>query len=398
MTKMITVRQAAKSRNAEKARNRSSVVLLSTLSALVAASVWAYNAEIDQISRASGQIIPAGRVQVVQSPDSGQIERIAVREGDRVRQGQLLFALDDVRSRAAVDEGRAKVAAFEAQLARIEAELFDKPLVFPPHLAAFPDLTSSQRALYAQRRFAIRQQAEALGNMRDLAQRELEMNRPLLASGDVSRSEVMRLERQVVDIEAQLANTRNKYLQDLQTEYAKVSEDVVTAREVLKQRQSTLKDTRILAPSDGLIKNVRFTTPGGVLRPGDEMLQVVPTADELIVEAKVSPADIARVQIGQNAAVKFEAYDSSIYGDAEGKVTYISPDTLTEQGSAGAERSYYRVHVRVDLSSMKPKNGVEVKLQPGMTATIEIKTGSNTVLKYLMKPIVKTISESFGEP
>ncbi|MEY4160354.1 MAG: hypothetical protein RLZZ136_975, partial [Pseudomonadota bacterium] len=189
----------------------------------------------------------------------------------------------------------------------------------------------------------------------------------------------------------------NKYLQDLQTEYAKVGEDLVTAQEVLKQRQAAMQDTVITASTDGVVKNVRFTTIGGVLRAGDELAQIVPTGEELIVEAQVSTSDIAYIRQGQGASLKFDAYDSSIFGSADGVVTYVSPDTLSEQQSGGPERTFYRVHIRVDTRPMKGLGGQAVALQPGMTATVEIKTGDNTVLGYLMKPILKTVSESMQE-
>ena len=378
-------------------RKRASLIIVLSATLLALASLWAHFAHLDQISRASGQIIPAGRVQVIQAPDGGQILRIHVKEGDVVRRGQVLFELDNIKAQASVDEGKGKVAAFEAQLARIEAELFDKPLVFPAEASAFPALTASQRALFVKRRTALNGQIAALRQMHSLAQNELAMNQPLLASGDVSRSEVMRLERQSIDVEAQIENTKNKYLQDLQAEYAKVREDLGSAQEVLKQRQSTLQDTIIVAPTDGVVKNVRFTTLGGVLRAGDELLQIVPTGEELIAEAKVSPSDIAYVRLGQGASVKFDAYDSSIYGDAEGTVTYISADTLAEQTPGAPEHTFYRVHIRLDTHHMKAPTGQAIQLQPGMTTTVEIRTGNNTVLGYLFKPIIKTISESMGE-
>jgi adhesin transport system membrane fusion protein len=218
----------------------------------------------------------------------------------------------------------------------------------------------------------------------------------LLANGDVSRSEVMRLERTVAEVEGQIVNRQNKYLQDLQAEYAKVEEELVTAEQNLTQRLSSLEDTELEAPTDGIVKNIRLTTIGGVLRPGDEVLQIVPTGEKLIIEAKVSPTDIAYVRIGQAATVKFDAYDSSIYGSAQGKVIYISPDTLTEQKSQG-DQVYYRVHVSVDTKMLRPRLNEKIEIQPGMTATVEIKTGRNTVLKFLLKPITKTVSDSFGE-
>jgi adhesin transport system membrane fusion protein len=183
----------------------------------------------------------------------------------------------------------------------------------------------------------------------------------------------------------------------LQTEYARTEEDLVTAREILAQRRDSLTDTKIRAPTNGIVKNVRLTTVGGVLRPGDEVLSIVPTGDELIVEAKMSPSDVAYVKLGQEASVKFDAYDSSIYGSAKGEVTYISPDTISEQTPAG-ENVYYRVHISVDTSPMKPKKRDEViEIQPGMTATNEILTGKNTVWRYLTKPITKTMGEAMTE-
>lgn len=232
--------------------------------------------------------------------------------------------------------------------------------------------------------------------MRVLVQRELDMNRPLVEFGDVSKSEMLRLERSVADIEGQIASRRNKYLQDLQAEYTKAEEDLFTAEQVLKQREASLIDTQLRAPTDGIVKNVRLTTIGAVLRPGDEVLQIVPSNQKLIIEAKVSPADIAHVKVGQSASVKFDAYDSSIYGSVPGKVIYLSPDTLVEQKAQG-EQVFYRVHIDADASQLRQRKGETISIQPGMIASAEIRTGRNTVLKYLLKPLIKTIQGSLGE-
>lgn len=357
---------------------------------------WASLAEIDQVSRASGQVIPSGRIQIVQSTEGGVIEKISVKEGDRVRKGQVLVTLDRVRLAAAVDEGGAKVASLKTAKARIKAELFDAPLVFPDDVKDFPDFVANQRQLFAKRRAAQMQDIAALNRMLRLVRQELAMNQPLLQYGDVSRSEVLRLERSVAEIEGQIANRQNKYLQDLQAEYAKIEEDLVTAEQTLKQRVAALTDTELEAPTDGIVKNVRLTTIGGVLRPSDEVLQIVPTGEELIVEAKVSPADIAFVRLGQSASVKFDAYDPSVYGSADGRVSYVSPDTIMEQKSGG-EQVFYRVYIQVDTRNMRPRAGEKIEIQPGMTSTTEILTGQNTVLKYLLKPIIKTADQAFGE-
>lgn len=377
-------------------KSSSRTIILLTAAAFIGFIGWASVAEIDQVSRASGQMIPAGRVQIVQSTDGGVIETINVREGDQVHAGEVLVVLDRVRLAAAVDEGRAKVASLKTVKARIEAELFQRPLVFTKDVEDFHDFMENQRQLFARRRAAQTQDIAALNTMLGMVREELQMNKPLLEYGDVSRAEVLRLERSVADIEGQIANRQNRYLQELQTEYAKVEEDLVTAEQTLTQRLSALADTEIKAPVDGIVKNVRLTTVGGVLRPSDEVMQIVPIGEELIVEAKVSPSDIAYVRLGQSASLKFDAYDASIFGSANGRVSYISPDTLSDQSPSG-DRVYYRVHIRVDTSSMRPRAGETIIIQPGMIATAEILTGHNSILRYLLKPIIRTIDQSFGE-
>jgi adhesin transport system membrane fusion protein len=375
----------------------SSLIVPTSLVTILVFLAWAFWAEIDQISRASGQVIPSGRVQVVQSADGGVVSELKVREGDVVEKGQLLVRLDAVKARAAYDDSRAKEAALVANLARLEAELYDKPLQFPEKVIAYREFLANQQSLYAKRREAVKAELDTLSEMLSLVTEELGMNQPLLETGDVSRSEVLRLQRQVTDLQGQLANRRNRYLQELQTEMSKTQEELASAEQLRRQREDQLSYTDLYSPAAGIVKNVRFTTVGAVLRPGDEMLTIVPTDDELIVEAKVRPADIAFVRLGQSATVKFDAYDSSIYGSGMGAVSYISADTLVEQTSRG-ENPYYRVHVTVKTDSMKVHRQDEtIEIQPGMTATVEIKTGESTVLRYITKPITKTLSESLSE-
>ncbi len=377
--------------------SQSAIVIYSVLAFIVLALIWSFWAELDQVSRAPGSVIPTGRIQVIQSTEGGQIQKIFIREGDTVNKDQLMVKLDDVKLRAAVAEAEGKVASLKSSMARINAELFDRPLNFPPDVRGWPEFVSNQTMLYEKRRQALQDQLRSLGEMHKLIREELDMNMPLLKQGDVARADILRMQRGVSDIEAQMVNVRNKYLQDLQAEYTKTEEDLVTAREILAQRRDSLKDTEIRAPVDGIVKNVRLTTLGGVLRPSDEVMTIVPTGDELIVEAKMSPSDIAYVRAGQPASIKFDAYDGSIYGAAIGEVTYVSPDTIEEQTQRG-ETVFYRVHIKVDTSPMKPHlRGEKIEIQPGMTATAEIQTGKNTVWKYLTKPINKTFGEAMTE-
>lgn len=366
---------------------------------LVTAIVWSRWAELDQITRAPGTVIPQGRLQVVQSLNGGEIIKINVREGDKVKRGQTLVVLSKVREQAGSDEARGKVAALKSQMARINAELFERPLNFPSDISAYGDFIRNQTQLYERRRFALREQLSKLDEMRALLKEELDLNMPLLEAGDVARSEIIRMQRSIVDVEQQRSTIQQKYIQDLQTELARTEEELVTAEQVLAQRDDALQATVLVAPTDGIVKNVRLTTVGGVLRPGDEVLQIVPTGERLLVEAKVPPRDISFIKSGQTASVKFDTYDYSIYGAGIGEVTYISPDTLTEQGANGQQEVYYRVNVEVDLRDMRPKKANEkIEIQPGMTVVAEIKTGTRTVFDYLTKPITKTVSESLFEP
>jgi adhesin transport system membrane fusion protein len=218
----------------------------------------------------------------------------------------------------------------------------------------------------------------------------------LLKTGDVSQTDVMRLQRQVAELKSQVTNKRNKYFQDAQTELSKAQEDLAGVQQNMVQRKSQLELTELRAPVHGVVKNVRITTLGGVIRPGEEVMQIVPLEDSLIVQAKLSPADIAFVKTGMQARVKIDAYDYTVYGDLAGKLTYISADTLSEDLRQG-EQPYYRVQVQTIGRQFSGKPHEQLEIQPGMTATIEIRTGERTVLQYLTKPVTKTLTQSLGE-
>lgn len=381
-------------------RSRTSliVIALSTL-AVLGFLLWAMWADLDQITRAPGQVIPTGRVQTVQAAGEGTVSRILVREGDRVQKDQLLIALDPISAGAAVEEGRARVAALRATMARIEAELFNKPLSFPADVMAFPDLASNQRMLFARRRQALNADIGALNAQLSLVRQELELNRPLVQSGDIARAELLRLQRGVSDISGQIASRRSRYLEELQAEYARTQESLTTAEQSLTQRADQFGNVELRAPAAGIVSNLRVSTEGAVLRPGDEVAQIIPSGARLIVEARLSPAEIASIRPGQSASIKFDAYDSSFYGSAEGRVIFVSPDTTTATRADGTTQdSFYRVQLAVDTSSMRPKEaGERIVIQPGMTAIAEIRTGSTTVFQYLTKPILRTTGEAMTE-
>ena len=363
---------------------------------LVFLVAWAAVGKIDQVTRAQAQIIASDRTQLVQSPDGGVLTQLHVKEGDVVKAGQLLATLQKERAAAAVSDSSAKVAALRITLARLHAEVYEKPLAFEPGLLQYGEYIRNQTDLYNKRLTAFKDDVRALENILLLAEDELNINRQLEKSGDVSRAEILRLQRSVADIKAQLASKRNKYFQDAQTEMTKAQEELSTQTEQLRDRSQVLEHTELVAPMDAVVNNIKINTLGGVVRPGDTVIELLPTGDNLIAEAKIPPADIAFVALGQDASVKLDAYDSSIFGAMHGKVSYISPDVLTEETRQGPFM-YYRVRIRLTGTEFKGDKADEIHLRPGLTASVEIKAMERTVLSYLTKPITKTFSQSMGE-
>lgn len=364
--------------------------------AFVLLLVWAAFAEIDQVTRAPAQLIAASRTQLVQSVDGGVVTALHVAEGDVVKPGQLLATLEKNRADAAVDDSKAKVAALGITLSRLQAEVYEKPLQFDADLLPYTEYIRNQTDLYNKRRTAFQDDIKALQGILKLAKQELAINQQLLANGDVSKADVLRLERSVADLNAQLVNKRNKYFQDAQTEMTKAQEDLSTQSEMLRDRTKVLEQTELVAPMAGVVNNIRINTLGGVVRAGEVVLELLPTGDDLIAEAKVSPTDIAFVSLGQHASVKLDAYDSTIFGAMNGEVSYISPDVLKEETRQG-EVSYYRVHVRILGQEFSGKASQNIQLRPGLTATVDIKAMERTVLSYLLKPVMKTMSNAMGE-
>ena len=374
-----------------------SVVLWVLVTGLVAAIVWASVYRIDQVTRGSGTVIASSRVQVIQAVDGGVLKSLKVREGDVVKQGEVLAVLDQTRFAAQVMELDSRLAALYGQAARLRAEVTGAAEInFPASVKKFPELIAVQKALFTQKRQGLEEELRTLGVAVRLAREDAQLVAELAKSGDVSRSEVIKAERALNDAEAQLINRKNKYYQDARVELAKTEDDIGQNEQIRTPRAQQLADSVLKAPVDGIVKNVRITTQGGVLRAGDELLQIVPLDDVLIVETKISPSDIALLKPELKATIRFDPFDYTIYGSVSGKVTYVSADTIKEEGKTG-ELTYYRVHVSTSAKPVMTSTGKTLDILPGMTAQVDIRTGDRTVLEYLLKPLRKTLTESFGE-
>lgn len=358
--------------------------------------IWASWAELDQISHAQGQVIATAKTQEIQSAGDGTIQNIFVKEGQKVKRGERLVVLEKDKAQAGFDDSKSKVAALKAALVRLNAEVYGKPLNFPAEVREYPEYVSNQTELFKRRQQALNDTVSSLNDSLKLAEQELSLNEPLLASGDIGATEVIRLKRQVADLKGQISKERNKYFQDSQADMTKAEEDLASKSQELEDRKITLEWTDILSPMDAIVKDIIITTRGARVRAGDIIMALVPWGDKLVVEAKLPPSDISFVRVGQVAAVKLDAYDYSIYGIFHGKVVYISPDALMEKTAQG-EKQYFRVRIALDSTELIAKNGKKIEVTPGMTTQVDIVTGNRTVLQYLTKPITKTLSESFHE-
>lgn len=371
--------------------------MLSSAVAIGGFILWSEWADIDQITRAPGQVIASSRNQVIQELDGGVVEDLLVKEGSTVKQGQPLVRFERAKTEAAYLEARAKAAALKAAIARLTAEVRGGQPQFPPDLDQYPEIRANQAMLFRTRQAAVHDEVGALRQSLELVKAELNINLPLMQGGDVSKADVLKLQRQVAEIEGMITNRLNKYRQDAQTDLSKSLEDLAGLEQIIAQRRDQLEHTVITSPVDGVVRNIRITTRGGVARPGEEIMQIVPLDDGLVIEAKVKPADIAFVKPGLPAAIKLDAYDYTIFGSIPGTVSYISADTLNDESRSMSEPAYYRVQVKTKASDLPQHAAKRIEIQPGMTASVEIKTGHNTVWKYLTKPITKTMNESLGE-
>jgi membrane fusion protein, adhesin transport system len=413
----------------------SRVLVRVSLLAFAVLIVWAALAQIDEVTRGEGKVIPSRQLQVLQSLDGGLVQSILVREGQMVKQGDLLLKVDPTRFVSSLKENRAQYLSLKAKAERLQALASGKEFIASAEVnQETPEIAAQEKQLYLSRRSELEagigaardqltqrnqelKEVEArriqAGQSFDLMKRELDATRPLLKSGAVSDVEILRLEREM----ARLRGERDSATAQIPRIQAAINEATRKIREVelafrnqagaeLSETMGKLsslsegsvgladrvKQSDIRSPVNGTIKQLFVNTEGGVVQPGRDLIAIVPSEDTLLLEARVQPKDIAFLHPGQDALVKFTAYDFSVYGGLEAKLEHIGADSVTDDKG----NSYYLVRVRTKTGYLE-KNGRQLPIIPGMVAEVDILTGKKTVLSYLLKPVLRAKANSLTE-
>ena len=365
--------------------SRSGRVVWLLAALLFAGLLWAWMAELDEVATSQGTVVPTSREQVIQSLEGGILARLMVREDEVVEPGQILAELDPAITEADLEENAARYRAALASSTRLRAEVSGTELVFPVSLDGLSALRVAETELYQARQEGLEQTLYWIGESITLVQSELDINQSLSDMGASSNVEVLRLQRQLTELELQQQEIQADYTVRAREELAKADAEVEALSSVVRGGADRLTRLTLRSPVRGIVKNIEVSTIGGVVPPNGQLMVIVPLEDELLVEARVQPRDIAFIRPGRRASVKITAYDYSIYGGLEGTVTSISPDTIQDEIEPGVH--YYRVFVRTESDALVNELGVRFPIVPGMIATADIYTGSKTVLNYLLKPL-----------
>ena len=357
------------------------------LSFMVVFIIWAYFSPLEEVAQGQGRIIPSSREQIVQSLDPGTIQQMLVKEGDTVEKGQILLKLDDTRSSAILRESKAKVEHLEAMVARLQAEAYNTKLTFPEDIS--DELKKREEAAYVSRRRAMEEQVSGLQKSKAALEQQIAITTPMVKRGVMSQVELLRMQRDSHDLAVQITERQNRYTTDASNELVKTESELAQAKENMAMRADPVERSQIRAPMKGIVKNIRINTIGGVVSAGQDILEIVPIEDNLLVEAYIRPNDVAFIRPGLPAVVKLTAYDYAIYGGLEGKVTLISPDTLSDEKRNASELKlnmnnvYYRILVQTSGRNIVDNNGNEIAIISGMVErAINLKVRSEKYINF----------------
>lgn len=377
------------------AREQMTAIRLLAIGLLLFAT-WSTQSEMDQTVRSTGQVIAIARNQIIQAADGGVLTQLLVSEGQSVQAGQVVAKLETTRSEAGFQEIQAKLTALQAAHMRAKAESSGEPLTFDAKFDRRGQFKLAQEQIYKQKKQSLSEDLALLNSSLALSEEELRISQSLFKSGDLSQIELMKSQRQVHESQGRVLSVKNKYLQDAKQELGRLEEEISTHQFKLNERQSLLDHSVLTTPVAGIVKVIRVNTVGGVLRAGDELMQISPTESGQVIEAKINPSDIGDLKLGLPVFIKLDAFDFSVYGMLNGKLSHISSDTLTESGPSGSVQTYYRI--QVELAPLQASHRIKPSdLKPGMTASLDVRTRSRSVWKYLTQPIQKAFSGALHE-
>jgi membrane fusion protein, adhesin transport system len=364
------------------------------LAALAIAVGWATIAKVDIVAKANARVIPAGREQIISSLEGGILRELLVREGQPVSKGQALALLDPTRVEAQQAEGQTKRLALKGQVARLSAEAAGRE---PKFDADVPQaVIDGESESFDARKQALQDAVETNRRSIGLLTRELGMAEAMSSKGLMSEVEVMRVRRQINELQLATNERINRFRQDANAELIRVRTELAMLEEQMVVREDALRRSTLVSPVKGIVKVIRANTPGGVVAPGAPVMEIVPVGDAVLIEARVRPADIGFVRVGQPVVVKLSAYEFTVYGGLQGEVMSLSPDALGDPDRAAApEGTWYRAVVRSKGGELVHGDR-PLPVLPGMTGTVEIRTGERSVLAFLLRPMLKT-TEAFRE-
>ncbi len=412
------------------------ITLWAIFAFFLALIVWASLASIDEVTRGEGRAIPSSRLQKVQNLEGGIVAQVFVHEGEVVQAGAPLLRLDDTRFKSNAGETEADRLSLQARIQRLNAQLNDQQTLTlnPEIVRQAPDIAQGEIDLFNSVNKRIQDEIAGLNeqlvqkkqdlldykakqaqfrNSLRLLQQEISMSVPLVAKGAISKVEVLRLQRSEVDtrgqldsvtlsipgaeaaikeIQSKIAETRGRYRSDALSQLNEARTDLSKIEASGKAIEDRVNRTLVTSPVRGIVQQLLVNTIGGVIQPGNDLVEIVPLDDTLLIETKIRPQDIAFLHPGQRAIVKFTAYDYTIYGGLEGKLEQISPDTVTDKDG----KSYYVIRLRTDKNHLG-SDSKPLLIIPGMVASVDIITGKKTILAYLMKPILRARAEAFRE-
>jgi len=419
----------------ESAHRAGHSLLFLSLAFFIVAGWWAYVSSLDEVTRGEGKVIPSSKIQVIQNLEGGILADVLVTEGQIVEKDQVLLKIDDTRFSSSVRETELKYYELLARSTRLRAESDGVDFIVPEEVVKdSPTLAANEKALYLSRQRELKSAIQVLEQQQvqrrqelierrakqsqlvqgyELSNKELKMSEPLVDIGVISEVEVLRLKRTVNQLygemeanrlaiprtQSALSEAQQKVVEqtiqfktDAASQFSEVNAELNRTKETIFSAKDRVTRTQVRAPLKGTIKQLKINTVGGIIQPGMDLLEIVPIEDNLLIEAKIRPSDIAFLRPGQEAMIKLTAYDFSIYGGLPAKLERISADTIKDD----KDESFYLIYLRTDKNYIVHKN-VKLNIIPGMTTTVDILTGKKTVFDYLLKPILKAKNEALRE-